>query len=80
MNLPKRNAEIPEIPTEYVGGTYDGGLMIIRHQEVFLYFQLLVKYNISYKLKPLENGDYKGPYKRGQIPLNYINYCGERIM
>ena len=45
---------------------YDGGLTIIRHQQVSLYFQLLVKYNISYKLKPLENGDYKGPYKRDQ--------------
>ena len=45
---------------------YDGGLTIIRHQQVSLYFQLLVKYNISYKLEPLENGDYKGPYKRDQ--------------
>ena len=45
---------------------YDGGLTIIQNQEAFLNFQLLVKYNISYKLKPLENGDYKGPYKRDQ--------------
>ena len=57
MNLQMRNAEIPEIPTESVGGMYDGGLTIIPHQEVFFYFQLLVKYNILYKLEPLENGD-----------------------
>ena len=68
MNLPMRNAEIQEILMESVGVTYDGGLTFIRHNEVFLYFHLLVKYNILYKLKPLENGDYKGPYKRGQDP------------
>ena len=50
------------------GERINRGLTIIRHQEVILHFQLLLKYNIPYELKPMENGDLKSPNKRDQDP------------